>query len=318
MIKSFQMVEYVRSAVALEGPEEMHEVLTGTLRLLLLAGVAILLADSLLWRYDAMPFGIVAAHMPFPEDGKVTNGVYVNDYFGLSLLLPEGWTEGEPGPEPSNFGYYVLSSLVPRAELNATILIAAQDMFFARGSHGDVAEVVHDFRQAMSEIDGMTIDREPTEVKIADRLLYRVDYSGVGLYRATFFTTAIRCHAVSFNLTARSPDLLGDLALSIDKLLVAEKPKTGVPPCIENYATPENVVRRVEPVAVGSRFTNVPVRLVIDRQGGVKQVHVIHASAEQRKSIEDAVRQWKFKPHRLNERAVEIETGLVFKLAAGT
>jgi hypothetical protein len=178
---------------------------------------------------------------------------------------------------------------------------------------------VHNFRQAMSEIDGMTIDREPAEVKIADRLLYRVDYSGIGLYRATFFTTAIRCHTVSFNLTARSPDLLGNLALIIDKLSVAGKPKTGLLPCIENYATPENVVRRVEPVSVGgSRFTDVPVRLVIDRQGDVKQVHVIHANSNQRRNIEEALHQWKFKPHRLNERAVEIETGIVLKLATGT
>jgi hypothetical protein len=293
----------------------MSELLTGMRRLLLLAGMAIVLAGWLLWRYDAVPFGAVSADMPVPEDGKVVSGIYVNDYFDLSFPLPEGWTEAEPGPEPSNFGYYMLSSLIPRAELNATILIAAQDMFFARGSHGDVAEVVHDFRQAMSQIDGMTIDREPAEVKMADRLLYRVDYSGVGLYRTTFFTTAIRCHAVSFNLTARSPDVLANL--SIDKLSAAGKSKT-VPQCIENYATSENLVQRVEPVAVGPN-ASIPVRLVIDRQGSVKHIHVINARPAQRRNIEDALRQWKFKPYRLNERAAEIETGLVFKFsAAGT
>jgi hypothetical protein len=45
----------------------------------------------------------------------------------------------------------------------------------------------------------------------------------------------------------------------------------------------------------------------------VKHIHVIRATAEQRKSIEDALRQWKFKPYTMNERAVEIETGLVFR-----
>jgi hypothetical protein len=292
----------------------MYELLTGTRRLLLLAGVAILLAGWLLWRYDAVPFGNIAVNMPLPEDGKVANGIYVNDYFDLSFPLPEGWTEGESGPEPSNFGYYVLRSLIPRSEVNATILIAAQDMFFARGPHGDISEVVHDFRQAMSQIDGMTIDREPAEVKIADRLLYRVDYSGVGLYRSTFFTTAIRCHAVSFNLTARSPDLLANLALSIDKLSAVGKSNTA-PQCLENYAIPENLVQRVEPDAVGPNAT-IPVRLVIDRQGGVKHIHVINARPAQRRSIEEALRQWKFKPYRLNDRAVEIETGVVFKFSA--
>jgi outer membrane biosynthesis protein TonB len=40
---------------------------------------------------------------------------------------------------------------------------------------------------------------------------------------------------------------------------------------------------------------------------------VIRSSQEQRKSIEEAVRQWKFKPPRVNGRAVEMETGLTFK-----
>jgi outer membrane biosynthesis protein TonB len=40
---------------------------------------------------------------------------------------------------------------------------------------------------------------------------------------------------------------------------------------------------------------------------------VIRSSDEQRRSIEDALRQWKFKPPRVNGRAVEIETGLTFK-----
>lgn len=289
-------------------------------RLLLLAG-AVLLVSWLLWRYDAVSTSIETPHVPAPEDGRVLNGAYVNDYFDLSLPLPEGWTVGDPGPDPSDAGYYVLSSLIPKLELSATILIAAQDMFFAprlrgdmaRGDlHGDLSDMVRDFRRAISEVDGMTIDREPAEVKIAGRLLHRVDFSGVGLYRTTF-TTAIRCHAVSFNLTARDPDRLASLAFTVDGLSSAGKQKAEAPPCIENYATPENLFRRVEPAPAGPRFTPVPVRLVIDAQGGVKQTHVIHASPEQRRNIEEALRQWKFRPYQSNGHAVEIETGLVFR-----
>jgi len=252
--------------------------------------------------------------MPVPEDGKVLGGIYLNDYFDLSYPLPQGWTEGLAGPDPSDAGYYVLASLVPQSEQNAAIMITAQDMFFASKSHDNIAEMAHDFRQAMSEVDGMTIDREPTEVKVADRLLYRVDFSGVGLYRATF-TTESRCHAVSFNLTSRDPELLGNLAFSVDKLSSARKQDSGapVPYCIENYAVPENVLQRVEPAPVGPKFMPIPVRIIVDTEGGVKQVHVIRATPEQRKSIEDALHQWKFKPYRLNGRAVEIETGLMFR-----
>jgi Gram-negative bacterial TonB protein C-terminal len=287
-------------------------------RLLLLVSVVVAtsLANWLGWRYGAVirPYGTVVSPMPVPEDGKVLGGIYVNDYFDLSYPLPQGWTEGLAGPDPSDAGYYVLSSLVPQSEQNAAIMIVAQDMFFASKSHGNIAEMVHDFRQAMSEVDGMMIDREPTEVKVADRLFYRVDFSGVGLYRATF-TTESRCHAVSFNLTARDPELLADLALSVDKLSSARKQDAGspVPYCIENYAVPENLLRRVEPTPVGPKFMPIPVRIIVDTEGSVKHVHVIRATPEQRKSIEDALRQWKFKPYGLNGRAVEIETGLMFR-----
>jgi len=289
-------------------------------RLLLFVGlgVATCVASGLAWRYGAvtLPYGTVMSPLPVPEDGKVLSGTYVNDYFDLSYPLPEGWTEGLAGPDPSDAGYYALSSFVPQSEQNAAMMIVAQDIFFASKSHTNIAEMVHDFRQAMSEVDGMTIDREPTEVKVADRLLYRVDFSGVGLYRATF-TTESRCHAVSFNLTSRDPELLGSLAFSVDKLSSARKRDSGapVPYCIENYAVPENLLRRVEPTPVGPKFMPIPVRIIVDTEGSVKHVHVIRATPEQRKSIEDALRQWKFKPYGLNGRAVEIETGLMFRFS---
>jgi Gram-negative bacterial TonB protein C-terminal len=287
-------------------------------RLLLLVSVVVAtsLASWLGWRYGAVivPYGTVLSPIPVPEDGKVLGGIYANDYFDTSYPLPEGWTEGLAGPDPSDAGYYVLNSFVPQSEQNASIMIVAQDMFFASKSRGNIAEMVHEFRQAMSEVDGMTIDREPTEVKVADRLLYRVDFSGVGLYRATF-TNESRCHAVSFNLTSRDPELLADLALSVDKLSSVRKRDSGSPApyCIENYAVPENLLQRVEPTPVGPKFMPIPVRIIVDTEGSVKHVHVIRATPEQRKSIEDALRQWKFKPYGLNGRAAEIETGLMFR-----
>ena len=291
-------------------------------RLLLLligVGVAASLASWLGWRYGAVTLlhGTVVSRMSVPEDGKVVGGIYVNDYFDLSYPLPEGWTEGLPGPDPSDAGYYVLRELIPQSEPAATILIAAQDLFFASRPHANVAEMVGDFRQAISQVEGMTIDLEPTQVKVADRLLHRVDFSGVGLYRAAF-TSEIRCHAVSFNLTSRDPEVLADLAARMDKLSSVGKPdsRSPAPRCIENYGVPENVLRRVEPAPVGPRFMSIPVRVIIDAEGGVKHIHVIHATAEQHKSIEEALRQWKVKPYRLNGRPVEIETGLVFRFTS--
>jgi hypothetical protein len=241
------------------------------LLLLLALGIATSFASWLGWRYGAATSfcGTVVSQVPLPEDGKVLGGTYVNDYFDLSYPLPEGWAEGLPVADPSDTGYCVLRTLVPQSEPSATIMIAAQDMFFTSKSYANVAQMVGDFRQAMSKVNGMTIDREPTEVKVADRLLYRVDFSGVGLYRATF-TTEIRCHAVSFNLTANDPQLLADVVASVDRVSLAGERNSGPPPpyCIANYAVPENLLQRVEPAAVGPKFVSIPVRIIVDAAGG--------------------------------------------------
>jgi outer membrane biosynthesis protein TonB len=62
----------------------------------------------------------------------------------------------------------------------------------------------------------------------------------------------------------------------------------------------------------GPRFTSVPVRIIVDREGHVKHVHVINGFPEQAKSISEALSQWTFKPYVKNGRALEVETGLLF------
>jgi hypothetical protein len=248
--------------------------------------------------------------MPNPQDGKVANGVFTSPYFDLSYPLPDGWIEAMAGPDPSHSGYYVLGTFVPAGELTGRILVAAQDAFFAREAHGDVATAAHDFRQAMSEIDGMTIEREPSEVRVAGRLLQRVDFSGVGLHRATF-VAEIRCHLVSFNLTAQDAEQLTGLAQSLDHLSPVRRRDT--PACVKDYASEENALRKVEPAIPGSVTTPIPVRIIVGTDGAVKHVHVIRASAEQRKSIEEALRQWRFRPYTIEGRPVEVETGLAFR-----
>jgi hypothetical protein len=279
-------------------------------------GLAAGLAGWLAWRYGSVSL----AHGPamlIPEQGAIANGSYTNAYFDLSYPLPQQWTKGLAGPDPSETGYYVLSTLIPTGDLNGTVLIAAQDTFFSAKPYSNVAAAASDFRQVMSRIPAMTIDGEPSKMTIADRDVWRVDFSGVGLYRA-MFVTEIRCHLVTFNLTTREPALLSNLAQSLDNLSYAAGKRantsTSFPMCDKGYAAAGNILRRVEPAdAAGPRFAPVPVRIVIDTEGVVKHIHVIHASASQRKSIEDALRQWKFKPPRVNGRAVEIETGLTFK-----
>jgi hypothetical protein len=271
--------------------------------------------------------GTMGPAMSNPEDGKVANGIYAKDYFSLSYPLPEGWAEGLAGPEPSHFGYYALRTLIPRDELDGTILIAAQDIFFADRPLSNAVEAASDLRRAMSEIEGMTIDREPSQMRIADRTVERVDFSGVGLYRAMIVTearyhlvramivTEARYHLVSFNLTARDPEQLARLALSVNSLSFAGRKgaHSRAPACVKNYAVPENLLWKVEPALPGPAFTPIPVRIIVGADGKVKHVHVIRATADQRRSIEHALAQWQLRPYAVQGRAVEVETGLVFQ-----
>ena len=75
------------------------------------------------------------------------------------------------------------------------------------------------------------------------------------------------------------------------------------------------MTHRVNPVFAERKFNPIPVRLIIDRNGRVKHVHVISAFSEQSKIITDALLQWEFRPYRLNGQPVEVETGIIFGAA---
>jgi Gram-negative bacterial TonB protein C-terminal len=272
-----------------------------------LAGMGVVLHGAILSSRDA---AFVRSN---PDALNVTDDGFVSDYFDLSYRVPDGWAEGLAGPPPSQSGYYVLGTWAPKNDFAGTIFVAAQDMFFEPGSPDDVKTIVAQFRQVMSSVEGMTIDREPAQVSIAGRSGYRVDFSGVGLFRS-MFAIEIRCHVVMFNLTSRDPELLASLAGSLDGLVpVRKQTSDAAPECVKDYAS-ENVVQRVEPEALGIRAASVPVRLIVAADGSVKHVHVIHASEAQQRNIEAAVRQWKFKPYARDGHPVDVETGMVLNL----
>jgi hypothetical protein len=286
------------------------------MRVWLYLGIAVCLAGIGAVLHGTMPLsrGAKIVQSANPEDGKVTDGVFVSDYFNLSYRLPDGWTEGLAGPAPSQSGYYVLGTWAPKHDFAGTVLVVAQDMFFAPDSSDDVKNVVAEFRQVMSTVDGMTIDREPVPVSVGGHPGYRIDFSGVGLFRS-MFAIEIRCHVVTFNLTSRDPELLASLARSLDNLGSVRKEEISdpVPECLRDYAS-ENILHRVEPEGVGAKAASIPVRMIVATDGSVKHVHVIRASAAQRRNIEEAVRQWKFKSYVKQGHPGEVETGMMFNL----
>ena len=251
--------------------------------------------------------------IPDPEDGAVADGVYMNPYFALSYRLPVGWAEGLEGPPPSNSGYYVLAALEGGGEGRPSLLIVAQDEFFAPASSATLGDMARGVRDAEAEVPNVTIDREPATITLAHRPFMRVDYSGGGLYRA-WLATEIRCHAVIFNITATEPKAVADVVRNLDAMsLPGEAGVAGAPLCIKDYAEGGNVVRKVAPSPTGPNFLKLPVRIIIDGDGHVTHVHVIHAFPEQRRALEAALVQWQFKPYEVGGKAHAIETGIVFE-----
>src|SRR5438132_12825980 len=175
------------------------------------------LALSCLTAWWAAPRSSVGPPPANPEDGRVADGAYTNEYFSLAYRLPSGWSKDLDGPPPSYSGYYVLTALTGEGALPGTILIAAHDRFFATAPAASPAELVSHLHHQISEIDGITIDPNPLEMTIAGRRFARIDFGGVGLFRTTLVTES-RCHFASFNFTTNDPAVLSDLVLILNAL----------------------------------------------------------------------------------------------------
>jgi hypothetical protein len=243
-----------------------------------------------------------------PEDGAVVDGVYSNDYFALRYPLPKGWKQGPRLARPSYEGYYVLGTPTPPEGVRAALVIAAQDVFFAAHQFGNASEYARELWQSAHGWGGSA--NEPTEVTIGGHRFVRVNLDGSPLSRVVL-AADIRCHVLIFALTGTQMEPLEALERSLEQLSFATDERREV--CVRGYATASTLLRRVDPVAVGPRFLKISVRIIIGTDGRIRHTHVIRAFPEQRRSIEDALAQWEFKPYRVDGHLAEVETGLVFE-----
>jgi len=258
-----------------------------------------------------------------PEAGSVADGAYRNDYFALAYPIPWGWTQGLEGPPPSETGYYVLSSIKPastfKGPAKGTILIAAWDLFFFPRPAANVMELVNDIGGNLPKI--YSVDKRPAEVRIAGHSFVRLDYSAPAarLYWKVL-ATEIRCHMVEFVFTSPDNALLENLVAEMNKMKLPREAQAlsggggdQVPACVRGYASGNNVLHKIDRKMTGPRFTVAPTRVIIGVDGKAKHVHVIGASPDQAKSVQDALAQWTFKPYTQRGVAAEVETGILFK-----
>jgi hypothetical protein len=258
--------------------------------------------------------------MPVPEGGTLANGTYRSEYFGFSYALPLGWEESFAGPPPSDTGYYVLAQFkhtdTSPGSSPGTILITAADKFFSFQATETPKEVLEGMRARLGSI--YQVEAPPTEFKLGQRTFVRLDYQAPAAeLHWRILASEMRCHILEFIFTSRDPRLLDSLVQSVERMQLSPAGGSGpdeneVPLCIQDYATGPNLIHRVDPIFVGPKFTNIPARIVIDRNGRVKHIHVISAFPAQAENIKSALAQWRFKPYVRNGGGLEVETGVLF------
>jgi len=227
-----------------------------------------------------------------PETGTIRKNVYDNAYFGITWAFPEQWGEEFKGPPPSDTGQYVLANLVGN---RASILVTAQDLFFALTPPSKIALPSY-----------YKMEAEPSDIQIAKAAFSRYSYmSPVAGLHWVVFATEIRCHLVQFVLSSQDTKLLEQVVENLKQIKLSAG--ADVPRCVADYARPENIVYKSDPVLADTKFNPIPVRIIIGKNGKVRHVHVISAFASQAQTVTDAMMQWRFKPSE-----AEIETGILF------
>jgi hypothetical protein len=257
-----------------------------------------------------------------PENATVARGIFDDQYFGMTYGLPSGWGQKYSGPPPSDDGRYVLALLGPldtdKGTSAGNILVTAQDMFFAAMPGSNGRELIQYAKENLASY--YQLEAPPADIEIAGHSFASFAYwSPTAELHWQVLATEIRCHDVEWVLSSRHRTVLDSLVAAMSKMRLPEDASatggTGggeFPLCIKGYAKGENLITRVEPIFSGHRFNPVPVRIIIDKSGSVKHIHILSAFPDQTPAIIDALKRWKFKPYLQNGRAIEVETGIMF------
>ena len=272
---------------------------------------------------DVVPRQVAGGNIgvDLPEAGLVDEGNYSNPYFGLRWPLPAAWRQGLAGPPPSRNGFYVLVALDGPAESRTSMLVTAQDLFFAGKAFANAVDLLADVHAHITELPDLVIDAKPATRMIAGRPFGHFAYHAGGIYRI-MLSTVLRCHLVMFNVSGPDQTAVDAAARELEAMSIPamddkEAALANVTPlCIKDYLAANATLRRVDPVPGDPKGVNIPVRIIIGTSGRVRHVHVISASDSQRRAIEDALMRWEFSPHLIEGQPVEIESGVLFNFKA--
>jgi TonB family protein len=287
------------------------------------------------------------------EHGQIANNSYINECFGLSIPIPDGWQSNGVGPDAMarHLPNGVLSLLTLRGPIGNTISLSARD---PKGSVTSIEEYVSGLVHA--EVDGDPEHREllyeVVPVDYGGRHFSRADYkqssNGAQTYEAFVFTK-FRGYYIGATFIARSVAGLEESAKPLQNISFREdtaNPKCvmkGEPLVIKMERSPgpatagipgrvrvsqgvarNLLIKKVDPLyPEDARHDHIQgqvvLQVIIDKNGDIESVMLVSGHPALAPAAIEAVKQWKYKPYLLNSQPVQVETQVVvnFTLSGG-
>jgi len=282
---------------------------------------------------------------PPPPLGRFHDGLYQNEFFGISYPLSAEWVRetslmrkqlaSEAGASSSTQVLLAALHVPPQSEGlvadSSLTLMAAPQLGDARDYLAAVATAL--IAKKMAKTRG-----EITPLTVAGLTVYRADFkpSGRSQYQSVLCAT-VKGYMLRWNVLAVSESALDEVVASVlatnklDPLIAAstpaKSPASSDGPLSEPHHVPSGVTmgllfKKVEPrypeVARQERIQGtVILHAVIDKSGNVIDLEAVSGPVELVPPTVNAVRQWKYKPYQVQGEPIEVDSTIEVKYTLG-
>jgi TonB family protein len=284
------------------------------------------------------------------EHGSITNHVYTNECFGISLAIPDGsllgmniqlvGADGKPRQMPGGEITLLKMDQHKQGSFGNRIALTAHD---ANGSVLSVQDFVSNAAHGQVNLDPehREILRDTYSVDYGGKHFSRADYkqslpNGGALYQS-FVYTKFRGYFIGETLVAESPEELEQAANSLQHIAFREdeqnrncvrrgednpspggQPTSGPPQRVSlpQEASKGLLIKKVPaqypPLAQQAQIQGrVALDVVINKEGHVQDIMLISGHPMLAPAAINAVKQWEYKPYLVNGQPVEVETQVV-------
>ena len=277
---------------------------------------------------------VLGKQPPSPVSGKVTDNVYISDFFRFSYPLPSGWSvrtdemRAQAAPATGNYILLLVTKSAPGQPLGSTAVVVTGQEY-----SGTAGQYLEELRSRIKDAQASTAKLQEGGGGFVSWFFDRQDFQAADGHYFSYVVTLLRNYVLSFTIHADSPEELENLVKTVSAAKFTpdysngaafgagcDAPRTDekgrpVPQQVRvSQTTSEGLlVKKVPPRypegarQLGIRGT-VILRGVIGCDGSIRELFVVSGSPLLAAAALDAVKQWKYKPYVLLGRPVEVAT----------